>query len=414
MKRLLLLVLPILLTACPSPPGPSVPSVNYVQVKFSDLPDWPGQTTAETLKALRQSCKTLAKRSGWETVCRDSATLNAQNNEDIRRFFETRFVPWQVRDGEAKTGLVTGYYEPLLRGSLSKSARTPYPVYGVPGDLNVLDFPTNARGPAQLVIRRVNNSKRWVVVPGKQAPADGEAIVTPAEFAIDSRTTVLRGRIVGNRFVPYFSRAEIDQGRGVNHAQVLAWVEDPVELFFLQVQGSGRVSLPDGSMLRLGYAEQNGYPYMSIGKWLVDRGELQLSEASMQGIQAWIKRNPTRQNELLGANPSYVFFKKLDYADGGPIGAMGVPLTDSYSVAVDKRYVPLGTPIYLSTTYPLSNTRLNRVMHAQDTGGAIKGPIRVDFFWGFGKEAGANAGRMKQQGSVWLLLPKNVRPPQVG
>ena len=134
----------------------------------------------------------------------------------------------------------------------------------------------------------------------------------------------------------------------------------------------------------------------------------------MQGIQAWIKRNPTRQNELLGANPSYVFFKKLDYADGGPIGAMGVPLTDSYSVAVDKRYVPLGTPIYLSTTYPLSNARLNRVMHAQDTGGAIKGPIRVDFFWGFGKEAGANAGRMKQQGSVWLLLPKNVRPPQVG
>lgn len=415
LKHFLLLVLPVLLTACPTPPGPKPSSVSYEQVRFSDLPDWPGHTTSVTLQALKQSCKTLIKRSGWNSVCHDIASLNSQNSGEVRNFFETHFVPWQIKDGESKTGLVTGYYEPLLEGSLSKSSSTPYPVYGVPADLNVLDFPVSVRGADQLVIQRVNGTKRWIVVKGKKLPVDGEAIVTPGDFVVDTRTTVLRGRIVGNRFVPYFKRAEIDQGRGVNHAPVLAWVADPVELFFLQVQGSGRVRLKDGSLLRLGYADQNGYQYVSIGKWLVDRGELKLSEASMQGIQAWIKKNPGRQKELFAANPSYVFFKKLDYTDGGPIGALGVPLTDSYSVAVDKRYVPLGTPLYLSTTYPLSSTPLNRIVHAQDTGGAIRGPIRIDFFWGFGQDAGVKAGRMKQQGSVWLLLPKGVRPtsPQV-
>jgi membrane-bound lytic murein transglycosylase A len=181
-------------------------------------------------------------------------------------------------------------------------------------------------------------------------------------------------------------------------------------LFFLQVQGSGRVRLPDGALVRLNYADQNGHPYQSIGRVLVDRGDLKLEEASMQGIQAWGRANPARLPELLNANPSYVFFREVPNTPGGPVGALGVPLTAERSIAVDPRSVPLGAPVFLATTRPNSARPLNRLVLAQDTGGAIKGAVRADFFWGFGKEAGEQAGRMKQTGRMWVLLPPEAVP----
>ena len=187
-------------------------------------------------------------------------------------------------------------------------------------------------------------------------------------------------------------------------------MDDAVELFFLQIQGSGRVKLADGTMIRLSYADQNGHPYQSIGRVLIDRGELKLEEASMQGIQAWARANPGRLDELLNTNPSYVFFREAPNSKDGPLGALGVPLTAERSIAVDPRSVPLGAPVFLATTRPNSSTPLHRLMLAQDTGGAIQGVVRADFFWGFGKEAGEQAGRMKQAGRMWVLLPPEAAP----
>jgi membrane-bound lytic murein transglycosylase A len=218
----------------------------------------------------------------------------------------------------------------------------------------------------------------------------------------------LRGRLVGNKIIPYPARAELESG-GFLLGKELLWVDDAIEAFFLQVQGSGRVHLADSKeTVRVAYADQNGHPYKSIGRYLVDKGEMKLEQASMQGIRGWLGLNPARQSELFNANPSYVFFKEEKLPDPkiGPKGALGVPLTGQRSVAVDATVIPLGAPIFLATTQPNSDQPLQRMVMAQDTGGAIRGANRVDFFWGFGAEAGEKAGRMKQRGTVWVLLPK--------
>lgn len=217
----------------------------------------------------------------------------------------------------------------------------------------------------------------------------------------------LRGRVVGNRIVPYFSRAELEQQNRLAGMELL-WVDDPIEAFFLQVQGSGRVLLEDSKeIVRVAYADQNGHPYRSIGRYLIERGELTLEQASMQGIKAWAAANPGRLRELLHANPSYVFFREEKITDStkGPKGALGVPLTPQRSIAIDPVYIPLGAPVFLATTQPNSPATLRRLMVAQDTGGAIRNPVRADFFWGFGPDAGELAGRMKQPGQMWVLLP---------
>ena len=228
----------------------------------------------------------------------------------------------------------------------------------------------------------------------------------------DLRHMRLRGRLVGNRLVPYWSRGEIAKMGDAFPAQVLFWATDPIELFFLQVQGSGQIRLEDGSRARIGYAEHNGHPYVSIGRWLVDRGELALEQASMQGIRTWAQDNPSRMDEMLHANPSYVFFRELPLTGDGPVGALGVPLTPGRSIAADPRFIPLGAPVFLDTTHPLSERPLQRLMMAQDTGGAIRGAVRADFYWGTGQQAGEQAGRMRQQGRMWVLLPKGMQPEQ--
>jgi membrane-bound lytic murein transglycosylase A len=271
--------------------------------------------------------------------------------------------------------LITGYYEPILNGSRTRSDKAQQPVLGVPDDLLNLDF---------------------------------------GDLYPELRSLRLRGRVEGNSVRPYFSRAEIRKREvGALAHKTLAWVEDPIELFFLHIQGSGRIALPDGGQVRVGYADQNGHPYLSIGRVLIDRGDLKPEQASMQGIQAWARANPARLDELLNANPSYVFFRELPLSDEGPPGALGVSLMAERAIAVDPRTTPLGAPVFLATTQPNAAQALNRLMLAQDTGGAIKGAVRADLYFGSGSEAGQKAGRMKQKGRMWVLLPTGYPVPDV-
>jgi membrane-bound lytic murein transglycosylase A len=366
--------------ACPPPapvqPPPVAPFSRTLQpASWSDLPGWSDDDVAAAWPAFMASCRGVASKPhgpSWKRVCDLARAADGKPGHDPRRFFESQLKPYAIQAADGNpSGLVTGYYEPLLRGSRTRAIGFEQPVRGVPDDLLTVDL----------------------------------SAVFP-----ELKDKRVRGRLVGNKVVPYWSRGEIAARGDKLPAPTLLYVDDAVELFFLQVQGSGRVKLADGTMTRLNYADQNGYPYQSIGRVLVDRGELKLEEASMQGIQAWARANPGRLDELLNNNPSYVFFREAPNSKDGPVGALGVPLTNERSIAVDPRSVPLGAPVFLATTRPNSGKPLNRLMLAQDTGSAIKGAVRADFFWGFGKEAGEQAGRMKQAGRMWLLLPPEAAP----
>jgi membrane-bound lytic murein transglycosylase A len=407
------------LAACSSPPpllpSPSVLSrpasaavsgargLSFSPLPVSALPDWPQQQLAGTVSALRQSCRKLASRAAWDVACQELGRLDTADNSAMRRFFEARFTAWKMRSDAGDSGLITGYFEPLLNGSHERSARTPFPVYGVPSDLLTFKLPPGARSAGQVVARpQAGNRLAWV--PGATDAAPGQVSVTLSDFPAGD---TLKGRVENGRLLPYYARADIARGQGVEHARVLAWVDDAVALFFMQVQGSGRIQMDDGSVLRLGVGDTNGYGYQSIGGWLAARGELSRSALSMQGIQAWTQAHPERQQELFNANPRYVFFKPQPE---GPLGALGVPLTEGYSIAVDPLFIPLGSAVYLATTWPMSAQPLTRLVSAQDSGNDIRGPLRADFFWGYGAQAGSYAGKMKQNGSMWLLLPNGVQP----
>lgn len=358
---------------CPPCPGaePEKPAAKPLQpAEWSELPGWTEDDPLPAFEAFRASCGVLEKKPLWRASC--ASARQTDNGSDIRAWFEAQFRPWAlVHPDGGRTGLVTGYYEPLMQGSRSK--RPPYltPVFGPPADLIVVDL---------------------------------------ASLYPELKHLRLRGRVEGRKLVPYHDRAGWTALEAEREGDALLWVDDPLDFFFLQIQGSGQVALDDGSRIRIGYADQNGHPYRSIGRWLIDRGELKAHEASMQGIKAWAEANPRRLPELLNANPSLVFFRELPATGSGPPGALGVPLTPGRSIAVDPRHVPLGAPVWLATTHPNSEQALTRLMLAQDTGGAIRGPVRADFYWGSGAEAGSQAGRMKQRGSMWLLLPRGHVP----
>lgn len=368
---------PTSVTACPGGALPVCPGVveapkapALAPASFADLPGWRDDDLAGAWSAFRASCRALRFREHWRAACDFAEPLEAPDAEAIRAYFEASFVPYRVTNPDGtEEGIVTGYYEPRLRGSRERGAPYLHPLYAPPEDLLVIDL---------------------------------------TSVAPETKHLRLRGRLDGRRVVPYYSRAEIENGAAPVAGKEIVYIDDPIEAFFLQIQGSGRVRLESGEELRVGYADQNGHPYQSIGRYLVATGELQLGEASMQGIQAWARANPARVVELLNQNPSYVFFRELPPADAGPIGALGVPLTAERSIAIDPRFVPLGAPVYLATTQPNSSVPLERLMIAQDTGGAIRGPVRADFFWGTGPDAGLLAGRMRQQGRMWVLLPKGM------
>lgn len=339
-------------------------------VAFAALPGWDKDDLRQAWPAFMSSCEVLIKKAEWKEPCTIARDVNATNEKAVRLFFESFFVPHQVINPDGSdTGLVTGYYEPLLRGARKRGGPYQTPLYRAPDDLLTIDLTS--------------------VYP-------------------ELKGMRLRGRLVGNKVLPYPTRGEMVASNTLVGKELL-WVDDPIEAFFLQVQGSGRVQLSDTrETVRVAYAEQNGHPYKSIGRYLVDKGEMTLDQASAQSIKTWFTTNPARQQELLNANPSYVFFReeKLTDPNKGPKGSLGVPLTPQRSIAVDTQFVPLGVPVFLATTQPNKDAPLQRLMMAQDTGGAIKNAVRADYFWGFGPEAGEKAGKMKQRGMMWMLLPK--------
>jgi membrane-bound lytic murein transglycosylase A len=355
----------------PTPPAqpPKPGALQMVPATFAQLPGWDKDDLRAAWPAFTSSCSVLIKQAIWKEACTVARTVNGNDEQAIRSFFEAFLEPNQVIAPDGATdGLVTGYYEPLLHGARKKGGPYQTPLYKVPDDMLTIDL----------------------------------ASVYP-----ELKGMRLRGKLVGKKVVPYSTRAEIESANF--SGKELLWVDDPVESFFLQVQGSGRVQLSDtGETVRVAYADQNGQPYKSIGKYLVEKGELTLEQASAQGIKAWIAGHPTRMQELFNVNPSYVFFKEERLPDPkvGPKGALGVPLTPQRSVAIDASQLPQGAPMFLSTTQPNSDIPLQRLVMAQDTGGAIRGAIRVDYFFGFGADAAENAGRMKQRGAIWMLLPK--------
>jgi len=326
-------------------------SAALTPVEFSEIPGWNEDNLSEAWQAWLQSCNTLRKRKpgpvNWLAVC-DRA--NAQKPRDAKAFFENNFKAYAVRNqitGKSE-GLVTGYYEPIIAGSRVRTDRYTVPLYAYP--------------------------KAWVRAKPSPAPTRAELM----------NSNLLKG-------------------------SEIAWVEDPVAAASMQIQGSGKIRLDNGQIMRLGFAGSNDLPFKSSAQWLLDRKEITRAQATMQGISEWAKRNPSKVQEMLNANPRFVFFRELPVSanqDLGPIGALGVPLTPERSIAIDPRAIPLGAPVFLETSRPLSNQPIRRLVMAQDTGKAIVGPVRVDYFWGTGDEAGELAGRMKQNGRVWLMLPK--------
>ncbi|MDC1287441.1 MltA domain-containing protein [Gammaproteobacteria bacterium] len=365
LRSLLIFVLcALMVSACTStqPPGIGSP------VEWSSLDSWEADDHSDAWAGFLKSCQKLANEQ-WRDVCGLAEESGELSASEVREFFESNFEvrPVYAQDGET-LGLITGYYEPLLQGSREQSEEYQYPLYGVPEDLLVVDL--GAVYPQLKGLR-------------------------------------LRGKLVGNKVVPYHDRAQLDGDQALLQGTEILWVNSPVDLFFLHVQGSGLVELADGSIMAVGYAEQNGHPYQSIGRVLIEMGELEKEEVTLFTIREWLKSNPERLNEVLSKNPSYVFFELRDAGADGPTGALNVALTPRRSIAVDRNVIPLGAPVWLQTTLPNeAQSPLNQLMLAQDTGGAIKGHVRADVFWGRGGEAEKMAGLMKQQGELFVLLPR--------
>lgn len=337
-------------------------------ISFEALPGWQQDQHSEALLSLQKSCQKIAKQEKWSTACNAAIKLNTASNLIAKQYFEEYFTPHALFGEKGKKqGMITGYYEPLLHGALAPSERYRYPLYQSPDDMLIIEL-----------------SDIYPDLKGKR----------------------VRGRLVGNKVVPYYSRAEIDVDSSPLKGQELLWVDNLEQAFFLQIQGSGRVELPDGKVIGAGYANQNGHAYVPIGRKLIEMGELKREEVSLFTIRRWLKLNPNLAVDLLNQNPSYVFFTLRDEVNEGPRGSLNVPLTAERSLAIDPKFVALGSPIWVNTTYPdNSETKLQKLMMAQDTGGAIKGQLRADFFWGTGSRAETMAGNMKQAGELYILLP---------
>ena len=322
------------------------------------------ERAARALAAFRLSCPTLQKRTDlsgltqgtdWREPC---AAAERVASGDAAAFFRIAFTPVRVGDGRL---FATGYYEPELAGSRTRRPGYDVPIYGKPRDLVDVDLGDFSTG-----------------LSGKR----------------------IRGRIAGGTLVPYWDRTAIEEGALDGRGLEIAWAADPIEMFFLQIQGSGRLRLPDGGVMRIGYAGQNGHAYTAIGRLLVERGDLASGQASMSAIVDWLRAHPAEGRALMRENASYVFFREL--TGPGPLGALGLPVTPRTSVAADPRFVPLGAPVILSS----DRDEVQGLWIAQDTGGAIKGANRFDTFWGAGDEARVIAGGLTARGEAWLLLPR--------
>jgi membrane-bound lytic murein transglycosylase A len=358
-------------------PDEAEPTLSLTVVGYDALRGWAEDDQSGALAAFRRSCAAMLKQpddkpldgagfagtiADWRGACEASS---GHPDAAARAFFEQWFQPVAIAAGSEATGLFTGYYAPIVEGSRAPDERHTVPLYRMPPELVMLDL-------------------------GLFRPAmKGERIA---------------GRVEGNRLVPYATRAEIVAGALANRGLEIMWLADPVDAFFLQIQGSGLVRLPEGGLARLGYAGQNGHPYTPVGRLLIQRGELTREEVSMQRIRDWITANPGPGAALMDENQSYVFFEEQQAE--GAIGAQGVPLTGGRSLAIDRKYMPLGAPFWLESVGEDGNRHIARLVIAQDTGGAIRGMVRGDFYWGEGDEAEHSAGGMKDKGRYHVLLPR--------
>lgn len=399
----LIVVLSGVLSACATPPvGPTkipdqTPSaaekpqtVRVERVSFAALQGWELDDMATALSAFQRSCARMltlpadrlvadnpqapgGRIGDWQQTCREAQNHGGADGSGAQQFFEAHFTPYRVFDAskqtDPQTGLFTGYYIPQLNGTWVQGGAYQTPLLARPADL---------------------------------------VSVNLGAFDEELGGNTIWGRVENGRLQPYPDRRAIESGALADRAQPLLWVDSAVDAFFLHVQGSGQVRLVDGTVRQVGFAGKNGQPYKSIGRLLIDRGEIPADHLTMDAIRDWVDARPDAGLDLLRENPSYVFFRLLE---DGPMGAQGVTLTAERSLAVDLRYMPLGAPVWMQTHDPLDKSKpFNRLMIAQDTGGAIKGVVRGDIFFGAGELATKRAGNMKRPGQYFILLPNGVTP----
>ncbi len=361
--------------------------IEFVPTSFAELPGWERDDLAAALPAWQRSCTRLLRlppetplgadgltgtARDWREIC--AGVLDAQGDESsLRILIEDQLRPYQVSGDSQVEGLFTGYYEPIFSGARTRSERFRVPLYAIP-------------------------------------PDHVEVALGNFDPSLAGRTLV--GQVVDGKLRPYHSRGDIQDGAIDGKNAELLWMADPLEAFILHIQGSGLIKLPGGDVLRVGFANHNGFDYVSVGKWLVAEGELPPNQADFEDIRDWMNNNPDRAADALAINNRYIFFRELD--GEGPVGAAGDVLTPGRSLAVDTSLLPLGVPMWLDAEHPdPASGRLQRLMVAQDSGNAIRGPVRGDFYWGTGDAALAFAGRMKSKGQYFILMPRSLDPTRL-
>lgn len=323
-----------------------------------------GFETVDFKSSLDVFLKDCKRSSRFETL--KNSCISGTKSTNAKDFFINNFTPYKLYDEKGSDkGLLTGYYESTLYGSLKKTDRFKYPVYAIPDDIYTIDLSS--------IYPELSKYR-------------------------------LRGRIEGKKVVPYYARAEIENFDEKEY-KTIAYVDDDIELFFLHIQGSGKIIFEDGSVINIGYGMQNGHKYYAIGRELIKMGELTSDNVSLQTIAKWLKENPDKKNDIMNLNQSYIFFTKNNQ---GATGSLGTELVAKKNIAVDRNFVPLGFPLFINSTHPITKEPINDIVIASDTGGAIKGEIRGDFFWGFGEEAKEASGVMKEPFIMYMLVPNEL------
>ena len=355
-------LLTILFTGCSTKiiSQPDITKASLKQVAFKDILGFQKDNLDTALEIFKKDCKARKVNKVLKNVCKKSTNYN-----NGYEFFTSNFIAFNLLNkDETNHGLITGYYEPILKGSFTKSDIYKYPIYKTPKDL---------------------------------------ITVRLSSIYPELKKYTLRGKIKNNKLIPYENRAQLLKND--SKLEPLLYVDNKIDKFFLEIQGSGKVILPNKKIINIGYAQQNGRKYYAVGKKLIQNGEIKKENMSLQSIRQWCELNPNKIDELFNLNDSVIFFH---LSKNSATGSLGVPLVAKRNIAVDKSYIPLGFPVFINTSNPITNKKINSLMVAADTGGAIKGEIRADFFWGNGVNAKLYAGKMAQKGILTILIPKET------